>query len=152
MKEYNELVEFRNRLNDTDSDYTIYEEDIQLLDRVLDKLEQLKDLPKKICEEIRNDIDDYCVDDIFLFDKFIENLDETQKKFEAQSYEGCYIQPISPCGQKKYTAHRLIKNETFKCEICGCKTPIECEGSEPNTCEMCMPKENLENFESLVDI
>ena len=27
----------------------------------------------------------------------------------------------------------------FICEICGEKTPIECEGSEPNTCAMCMP-------------
>lgn len=30
-----------------------------------------------------------------------------------------------------------IKN--FKCEICGEITPIECEGSAPNTCAMCMP-------------
>ena len=27
----------------------------------------------------------------------------------------------------------------FVCEICKEKTPIECEGREPNTCAMCMP-------------
>ena len=27
----------------------------------------------------------------------------------------------------------------FICEICKEKTPIECEGSEPNTCAECMP-------------
>ena len=27
----------------------------------------------------------------------------------------------------------------FICEICHCKTPKSCEGSEPNTCAMCMP-------------
>lgn len=27
----------------------------------------------------------------------------------------------------------------FMCEICQCFTPIECEGSEPNTCAECMP-------------
>lgn len=30
-------------------------------------------------------------------------------------------------------------NKKFICEICHCKTPIECEGSEPNTCADCMP-------------
>ena len=30
-------------------------------------------------------------------------------------------------------------NKTFICEICKCETPIECEGSYPNTCAMCMP-------------
>ena len=29
--------------------------------------------------------------------------------------------------------------KTFICEICHCETPVECEGSEPNTCAMCMP-------------
>lgn len=32
------------------------------------------------------------------------------------------------------------KEETFVCEICHCKTPKQYEGTEPNTCEMCMPK------------
>lgn len=27
----------------------------------------------------------------------------------------------------------------FKCEICGCEVPNECEGAEPNTCAECMP-------------
>ena len=31
------------------------------------------------------------------------------------------------------------KKDTFICEICHCITPIECEGSEPNTCADCMP-------------
>lgn len=37
--------------------------------------------------------------------------------------------------------------EFFKCEICGCITPDNCEGSEPNTCASCMPleEENEEN-------
>lgn len=37
--------------------------------------------------------------------------------------------PKTPMG-KKYA---------FICEICHCVTPIECEGSEPNTCADCMP-------------
>lgn len=40
---------------------------------------------------------------------------------------------------------RCVKNYKkthFLCEICGCLTPYECEGSEPNTCAMCMPLAN----------
>ena len=33
----------------------------------------------------------------------------------------------------------LIVEDGFFCEICGGYTPFECEGSEPNTCAMCMP-------------
>lgn len=33
----------------------------------------------------------------------------------------------------------VVEKESFICEICGEKTPVECEGSEPNTCAMCMP-------------
>lgn len=33
----------------------------------------------------------------------------------------------------------LPKKRKFVCEICKCKTPIECEGAEPNTCADCMP-------------
>ena len=32
-----------------------------------------------------------------------------------------------------------MKKKYFICEICHCKTPIACEGSEPNTCADCMP-------------
>lgn len=32
-----------------------------------------------------------------------------------------------------------MEKENFICEICGEETPVECEGSEPNTCAMCMP-------------
>jgi hypothetical protein len=34
---------------------------------------------------------------------------------------------------------KKLKVKTFVCEICHCITPISCEGSEPNTCAMCMP-------------
>ena len=35
---------------------------------------------------------------------------------------------------------RLIERKnSFTCEICKCLTPNKCEGSEPNTCTMCMP-------------
>ena len=33
----------------------------------------------------------------------------------------------------------IVKKDAFICEICHCVTPIECEGSEPNTCADCMP-------------
>lgn len=33
----------------------------------------------------------------------------------------------------------IVKKDAFICEICHCITPIECEGSEPNTCAACMP-------------
>jgi ribosome-binding protein aMBF1 (putative translation factor) len=33
----------------------------------------------------------------------------------------------------------MNKDYFFICEICKEKTPIECEGSEPNTCAECMP-------------
>ena len=33
----------------------------------------------------------------------------------------------------------ITKKSSFTCEICHCLTPKECEGSEPNTCAMCMP-------------
>ena len=41
-----------------------------------------------------------------------------------------------------------IKNykKHFVCEICGEETPVECEGSEPNTCAMCMPIGEKESF------
>lgn len=32
-----------------------------------------------------------------------------------------------------------LTSEGFKCEICGEWTPMGCEGTEPNTCAMCMP-------------
>lgn len=33
----------------------------------------------------------------------------------------------------------LVVQDYFHCEICGEKTPVDCEGCEPNTCEDCMP-------------
>ena len=38
------------------------------------------------------------------------------------------------------------KKTHFICEICKCLTPVECEGSEPNTCAMCMPIERENNY------
>ena len=35
----------------------------------------------------------------------------------------------------------LIIEPTFVCEICHEETPTKCEGSEPNTCAMCMPED-----------
>ena len=35
----------------------------------------------------------------------------------------------------------LVVQDTFICEICGEKAPVEYEGSEPNTCAECMPIE-----------
>ena len=39
----------------------------------------------------------------------------------------------------------VVEDDTFICEICGEETPLICEGSEPNTCAMCMPLPD-ENF------
>lgn len=45
-----------------------------------------------------------------------------------------------------YDCKQLKASKThFCCEICHCITPIECEGSEPNTCADCMPLTNSEN-------
>ena len=33
----------------------------------------------------------------------------------------------------------LKEMPTFVCEICGMKTPITCEGREPNVCNDCLP-------------
>lgn len=38
------------------------------------------------------------------------------------------------------------KKTKFICEICKKKTNIKYEGTEPNTCEACMPK-NLAKFQ-----
>lgn len=43
---------------------------------------------------------------------------------------------------KKYDEkmNKILESMTyFNCEICHQLTPIKCEGSEPNTCAMCMP-------------
>lgn len=42
-------------------------------------------------------------------------------------------------------AKLIEKRTSFTCEICKCLTPNECEGSEPNTCAMCMPLPESEN-------
>ena len=39
----------------------------------------------------------------------------------------------------------VLMQKFFICEICGEKTPKDCEGSEPNTCAMCMPLTDCEN-------
>lgn len=40
----------------------------------------------------------------------------------------------------------LIIEKTFVCEICGETAPTRCEGSEPNTCAVCMPLFEAENM------
>lgn len=40
--------------------------------------------------------------------------------------------------------NRCDEKKHFVCEICRCPTPIECEGSEPNTCAMCMPLSDVD--------
>lgn len=35
--------------------------------------------------------------------------------------------------------------QLFKCEICGCITPVECEGAAPNVCASCLPLEEEED-------
>ena len=41
----------------------------------------------------------------------------------------------------------MNNNDYFICEICKQKTPKKYEGSEPNTCEDCMPKEIVQKIE-----
>lgn len=44
---------------------------------------------------------------------------------------------------KKTQKNKKKQKDAFVCEICGCITPIECEGTEPNTCAYCMPPADL---------
>ena len=46
---------------------------------------------------------------------------------------------------KTADSKNIKKRLYFVCEICHSVTPIECEGSEPNTCAMCMPLDDV-NF------
>lgn len=59
-----------------------------------------------------------------------EKLDTSNEK-EVAEYENNRIR------LENWLAHNT--EPTFICEICHCKTPKSCEGSEPNTCAMCMP-------------
>lgn len=43
----------------------------------------------------------------------------------------------------------MKKQPTFICEICHCRTPKSAEGSEPNTCNMCMPVEPASDSDKL---
>lgn len=39
------------------------------------------------------------------------------------------------------TLHYFDKDtKCFYCDICGCITPYECEGAEPNVCADCVPE------------
>lgn len=44
---------------------------------------------------------------------------------------------------KKTQKNKKKQKDFFVCEICGCITPIECEGTEPKTCAYCMPPADL---------
>ena len=41
--------------------------------------------------------------------------------------------------KSKNTKDYYSKKDAFICEICHCVTPIECEGSQPNTYADCIP-------------
>ena len=49
----------------------------------------------------------------------------------------------------KEKSKKSLQDKTFVCEICGEITPKECEGTEPNTCAMCMPCENPQNLSEI---
>lgn len=64
-----------------------------------------------------------------------------EKKFrEPSCCRKCKLKGdgVNCMGCKKPLRSKLY----FKCEICDCVTPKECEGSYPNTCAMCMPLAN----------
>ena len=53
-----------------------------------------------------------------------------------------YVNMFSSPKDIDWRCVKKYKKTHFLCEICGCLTPYECEGSEPNTCAMCMPLAN----------
>jgi hypothetical protein len=55
---------------------------------------------------------------------------------------GFYLGEGYPQDGYSYDISKGLAGADFLCEICGCLTPYECEGSEPNTCAMCMPLAN----------
>lgn len=50
-----------------------------------------------------------------------------------------YIGMFKSTNDIDWSKVKNYKQAHFVCEICGCLTPKECEGSEPNTCAECMP-------------
>lgn len=50
-----------------------------------------------------------------------------------------YVNMFDDTNDIDWSKIKNYKKTHFICEICGELTPFECEGSEPNTCAMCMP-------------
>lgn len=66
---------------------------------------------------------------------YFNSIEEAEKFIKANNIKDYHFQT------PEYLENGvdLVIHKTFICEICGEKTPIECEGSEPNTCAECMP-------------
>lgn len=80
-----------------------------------------------------------------------EFYDATSGKFVRKFNSGCLMDYKKIFTDKnvkfitvdeKTTNIYLSKKRKFVCEICKQKTPVKCEGSEPNTCADCMPLSN----------
>lgn len=66
---------------------------------------------------------------------YFNSIEEAEKFIKANNIKDYHFQT------PEYLENGvdLVIHKTFVCEICGEETPIECEGSEPNTCAECMP-------------
>ena len=67
--------------------------------------------------------------------EYFDSLEKAERFIKAHNIKFFHYQTSKQLG--KLLA--LVIEKTFFCEICGEETPIRCEGSEPNTCAMCMP-------------
>lgn len=66
---------------------------------------------------------------------YFNSIEEAEKFIKANNITGYHFE--TP--EYLEDGVDLVIHKTFICEICGEETPIECEGSEPNTCAECMP-------------
>ena len=73
---------------------------------------------------------------------FFESLNDAERFIKAHNLK------FFRCRTSKSLKNgiELIIEKTFVCEICGETAPIRCEGSEPNTCAVCMPLFEAENM------
>lgn len=67
--------------------------------------------------------------------KYFESLDDAERFIKAHNIRFFRYKTSRRWGNLL----ALIIEKTFICEICKEETPTKCEGSEPNTCAMCMP-------------